>query len=954
MSSRSAAFNIIFGAKTDGLEKALKTVDGNLRRTAARFNATGRKLTAGLTAPLAAIGASSFRAAAAFEQEMAKVRAVSGATASEFQALSDNARTLGASTRFSASEVAGLQTEFAKLGFTAGEITQVTGATLALAQASGSDLARSAEVAGSTLRAFGMDASQTGTVTDVMAASFSSTALDLESFAESIKYVAPVARAAGLGIDETTAYLGVLANNGIKGSQAGTALRRILSELAGTGQNLGDVLRSTSGETITLADAKDEVGRSAQSAYLILRDGIGDVENLATSLGNSQGAAAAMARVMDDTAQGALARMNSAVEAAQISIGEALAPVVLDIVKKIENLAASFARLPRTTQENIVKFGALAGAIGPASIAIGKLIGGFRGLVPTLAKINKLARANPWTIYATAIAAAIAVVIELTDEVNAAEIAQEQVTSASKKAADQYGREAGKINALLTQYKYAGDDLERRKAIIDELQKIAPNYFGNLNAEATNYETLAGAVENYNKKIRAAAVQKAFGEQLTEVEAERLRVAEELFQAEVKLRQAEEDLTEAQKNRRVESQDGTTNVDKARKRIGVYSIAVAELREEQEGLAAASDELNAAIARATGSIEDLDRVGGATTVGDFLKRLEGMAGAVPPVEVGLTPKVSEFLAELDAMESAPPPVPVAFKLAPTALEEVLNDLSDDLGRAAASLTLGGTDVANFQAIADAYKRAALEAFVLGDPQIALQLQAQADASQAQADALNAQADAAARAIAKIHELGGTVTGTTANVQDLLGALNQVETNAGNTSENSTDNVDKLAESYRSLGDAVGSTISAGVREAVQGEKELGEVMRAVGRQIMAVLLSETIGLAIRNGFQSAKGAGVGAAIAGPALAAAGVSLVNGLFGDIPALATGGITTGPTLAMIGDNPGGKEAVIPLDRLERMMGANATAVAVEVRGRLQGSDLLISGRRAQRLTRRMNRN
>ena len=938
MAERSAAFNIIFGAKTDGLDKALKTVDGQLRRTAQRFNSAGRKLTAGLTAPLAAIGASSFQAAANFEQEMAKVRAVSGATASEFQALSDNARRLGASTRYSASEVAGLSTEFAKLGFSAKEITQVTESTLYLAQASGSDLARAAEVAGSTLRSFGMDASETGTVTDVMAASFSSTALDLESFAESIKYVAPVARAAGLGIEETTAYLGVLANNGIKGSQAGTALRRILSELAGTGQNLGDVLASTAGETITLADAKDEVGRSAQSAYLILRDGIKDVEGLTTSLQGSEGAAAAMAKVMDDTALGGIARMRSAIESAQISIGEALAPTVLQIVKRIEDLAASFSRLPRSTQENVVKFGLLAASLGPISLAIGQVVGGFRKMVPLLAKINKIARANPWTIYAAAIAGAVAIIVQMTDEVDALEIKQENLTKASRKAQDEYRREAGEINALSTQYKYAGDDLDRRRMIIKKLQDAAPAYFGNLNAETTNYETLAGAVENYNQRIRQAAIAKAFGEQLTEVEAQRLQVAEDLYQAEIKLAQAEEALATASKKSGGSIKDGTNlSLDAQTAYNGALS-AVEDLRAEQEGLTLASDELNAAITRASASITNLDNVGGAVKVSDLLGRLEGMEGAVP---VTVTPEAVE-----DPTPTPEGVVPVNYALAADgSVSQVLDDLSSQLGEAAARLTLGEDQITNLSAIADAYQDAAVQALILGDSAIAEQLRAQADALQAQADGARA-------AIEQIEGLGGTVRGTTANVTDLLGALTNLGETTENTGNKTQDTNEKTAASYDQLGQAIGSTISSGIADAVKGEKEIGSILAQMGRQILATLLSETIGMAIRNAFQTAGASGPAAAIVGPALAATAVSTVSGLFDQIPALATGGITTGPTLALIGDNPGGREAVIPLDRLERMMGGSQS-VQVEVKGRLQGSDLLVSSERSKRLTRRLGR-
>ena len=163
-----------------GLNKAERSMD----KFGRNMQRTGKNLSMKLTAPLAALGAMSFNVFRDFELEMAKVKAVSGATADEFKALSDNAKELGRSTIFSAREVAGLQLEFAKLGFTAKQITGVTEATLNLAQASGSDLARSAEVAGATLRGFGLDVSETGRVTDVMAKSFSTSSMDMESFAE--------------------------------------------------------------------------------------------------------------------------------------------------------------------------------------------------------------------------------------------------------------------------------------------------------------------------------------------------------------------------------------------------------------------------------------------------------------------------------------------------------------------------------------------------------------------------------------------------------------------------------------------------------------------------------------------------------------------------------------------------------------------------------------------------
>ena len=331
----------------------------------------GKNLSMKLTAPLAALGAVSFNVFKGFEQEMSKVQAVSGATAEEFAALSQNAKDLGASTMFSAREVATLQTEFAKLGFSAKEITKVTGATLALAQASGSDLARSAEVAGSTLRAFGLDASETGRVTDVMAKSFSTSALDMETFANSMKFVAPVAKSAGMSIEETSAMLAVLANAGIKGSQAGTSLRRIISEIGATGKPTAEALKDLATQGIGLADAKDEVGRSAQSALLILAEGVDQISPLTEEFKNSGGAAQQMADIMGDTAFGASKRLESAMEGLMISIGEIVAVAVVPLIEFLAKAASALNNMSDGAKRAIVIVGGIAAAIGPVIFILG-------------------------------------------------------------------------------------------------------------------------------------------------------------------------------------------------------------------------------------------------------------------------------------------------------------------------------------------------------------------------------------------------------------------------------------------------------------------------------------------------------------------------------------------------------------------------------------------------------
>ena len=408
------------GANTKGFNAKLGALKGQIRKDTKNIAAMGRNMSMGITAPLVAIGATSFKVAADFEQSMAKVKAISGATGDEFKKLQDNAKELGRTTRFTASEVSALQLEYAKLGFSADEITEVTAATLNLAQATGSDLAQSAEVAGATLRAFGLNASETQRVTDVMAVSFSKSSLDINSFQDSMKYVAPVAKAAGVSLEEATAMLGHLATNGIKGSQAGTSLRRILQDVAGTGQPFSKAMKMSADEVINLADAKDEVGRSASSAFLVLKEGMGDVAGLTTTLQHAEGAAAGMAAGMDDTAEGAMKRMQSAIEGAQIEIGTALAPTMVKLANTVAGLATRFSEMSDGGKGLIFVLAGLAGGIGPILMILPGLVQGIKLAKIAMSRLNLTMLANPFVAVAAAIVAATAYLVSWTREQNEA------------------------------------------------------------------------------------------------------------------------------------------------------------------------------------------------------------------------------------------------------------------------------------------------------------------------------------------------------------------------------------------------------------------------------------------------------------------------------------------------------------------------------------------------------
>ena len=296
---------------------------------------------------------------------MLKVKAVSGATGKEFESLKNKALELGKSTTFTASEVAGLQLEYAKLGFTTEDINKVTESTLFLAQATGSDLAQAAAVAGATLGGFQLDATETARVTDVMAASFSSTPLDINTFQESMKSVAPVALSAGVSIEQTTAMLGVLAKAGITGSQAGTSLRRILSELGKTGGDVGEALRNLGDKGLGMGEAMDLVGKNAYASLLVLAEGTDTMDDLTKAFKNSEGSAKATADEMNSGAEGGIKEMMSALEGMAITIGDALMPTLNKLVDMIKSIADGFSRMSPTMQNFVLIIGLGTAALGP-------------------------------------------------------------------------------------------------------------------------------------------------------------------------------------------------------------------------------------------------------------------------------------------------------------------------------------------------------------------------------------------------------------------------------------------------------------------------------------------------------------------------------------------------------------------------------------------------------------
>ena len=406
---------------------------------------------------------------AEFEAQMSAVKAISGATAEEFEVLKSAAMRLGSSTVFTATQVSKLQEEFARLGFSTEEIDLATASTLDLAAATGESLANSAQVAGTTLRAFNLDASLTKNVTDVMAASFTTTALNLDRFTQSMKFVAPVARAVGFTLEETTALLGQLANNGLSGSIAGNALKNIMLKLGdansklakklggpvvGTEQ-LAAAMTKLAAEGFTATEAVELLDKRSAPAFLALIKNIDGIQDSVEILNNAEGAVTKMAAIRLDNLSGDMTLLKSATEGLSIALGDefdtSMRGTIFSLTNFIQGIAESETALHAI--RNVIQLVGVAivglttrfALLGLNQLRVG-IIGLFRSmsmLIPAIraaaaaqGTLNVTAAANPYVAVATVVSTLAAAYFMLGEEMSQAEQKQVRLNKAMTKDID--------------------------------------------------------------------------------------------------------------------------------------------------------------------------------------------------------------------------------------------------------------------------------------------------------------------------------------------------------------------------------------------------------------------------------------------------------------------------------------------------------------------------------------
>lgn len=412
ITKQEAAVNQSKAALTE-MEAELKNVNAELARApfdgyAAKAEKVGGTLTSvgqkllPLSTSIAGLGVAAVKTTADFDSEMSKVSAISGATGTDLDKLRGKAREMGAKTKFSASEAAQGMQYMAMAGWKTQDMMDGLEGIMNLAAASGEDLASTSDIVTDALTAFGLSAKDSSHFSDILAAASSNANTNVSMMGETFKYAAPVLGSLGYTAEDAALAIGLMANAGIKSSQAGTSLRGAITNLAKPTDTVAAAmdkyrisLTDSSGKMLSLRELMEQLrqklgglseaeqaqaaaalfGKNAMSGMLAIINGSDkDFEKLAGAIDNCDGSSEKMANTMNDNLQGQITILMSQLQELAISFGEILMPKIRDIVTHIQNFVDKLNAMDEGQKETILRIGMFVAALAPMLMGLGKVI----------------------------------------------------------------------------------------------------------------------------------------------------------------------------------------------------------------------------------------------------------------------------------------------------------------------------------------------------------------------------------------------------------------------------------------------------------------------------------------------------------------------------------------------------------------------------------------------------
>jgi TP901 family phage tail tape measure protein len=393
---------IRIGANTKQLEYDLKRAERSLQATATKLQSIGTSLSYGLTLPFLGISAASVKAASDFEAAMSEVKAISGATGEDFKRLEDSAKDLGRRTSKSATEAAEGLKYLALAGFDVEQQLTAIEPVLRLSEAGNIALGRASDLATDSMAALGLQANQLEGFLDIVTNASTKSNTSIEQLTTAFIGVGGAFRNFNTPLEEASALLGILANRGIKGSEAGNGLSTILINLTtGAGQagnamqqlgltaynadgsfkGVSNVLKELNAKLATMTLEQQNTykamigGKFRITELNALLSGVNEeFDSLNETLKDSEGRLGSVAKTMQDNFKGEVTRLRSAIEGVAIKIGDIFIPLLSKMAIALQKAANFFIEMSDSTLKTIVIIAGIAAAIGPALIAMGAMI----------------------------------------------------------------------------------------------------------------------------------------------------------------------------------------------------------------------------------------------------------------------------------------------------------------------------------------------------------------------------------------------------------------------------------------------------------------------------------------------------------------------------------------------------------------------------------------------------
>ena len=574
------------------------------------LSSMGKTLTTSVTAPLVAAGAIATKSFAEVDKTMQLTNKTMGNTAEQAELLNDAMKDAAASSTFGMAEAAEATLNFARAGLTAEEAAAALAPSMKLAAGEGGELATVSAGLVATINGFGDSFERAQEYADIFAAACNNSALEIDQMVSSMSIAAPVFKAAGYSVKDASLYMGVMANSGIDANTAATALKTGLARLAKPSKEASDAIKAlgisifdTDGnmkDSVTvqrelnkafsqltaqeqLAAAASIFGKNQMSNWLaLINTAPEEVLTLSAALSDCAGTTEEMSEAMMSGFGGSLEKLKSSLDVLATSFGELIGKALLPTIEKIQGMVDYLNSLDDATKTTIVQVAAVAAAIGPLLVVIGKLIESVGTIMTVVPKLSSALLAMPPQVAAVvavlALMAAAYVGLEkamndmdaenaklangmryLNDEQKKLVEGAQGVIDTSKKSAEARkadrdamdGQKAlvskltNELRSYTTENGKVVKENERVKEIVAELNTIMPELNLAYDEQAGAISLTADEVERYTDALLKQAEAAAIQEHLTEIMKERIEIEAQMVQMEDMVAEAEQKATDA-------------------------------------------------------------------------------------------------------------------------------------------------------------------------------------------------------------------------------------------------------------------------------------------------------------------------------------------------------------------------------------------------------------------------